>query len=125
MKNSIQTQALGQARQEMSEKNSFSFNEFEEALLSEKAEQLVAMEFYKSIINEFKWSDYHIARGWRNFPSLRVKIIADKVIEFMFGHNKLRISFEGVVFTVSINDEWINAIKKIMGVLDYIDDGSE
>lgn len=99
------------------------FEEYEKKLLDNKAEQMVAIEFYREIVDHFDWqNNYQVHAGWSDgAPSLHVAI-GDKNVEFMFGNGLLRIHCRRSIFVIKINDNCFEAIKEIIGVLDYVED---
>jgi len=98
----------------------YDFDGFEKNLMEEKTNNLVALEFYRDIVKDFGWDNYYVKKGWGSHPSLVVEGIASSEVEFMFGHDKLRISFNRTTFTVPINDQYNIAVKKILEVFDYV-----
>lgn len=102
-------------------KEQFKFDEFEKKILDDKTEQMLAIEFYREIVDHFKWHDvYQVVSKWNNIPSLNIKI-GNKNIEFAFGGGSLRIACR-TIFMVKIDDHCFGAIQKILDVLDYLGD---
>ena len=102
------------------EEKSMSFDEYEKHLIEEKTSQMVAIEFYKTLVEHFGW-DYGIKSGWSSTPTLVVSI-NNKQTEFSFGNVKLRVNCSRHIYVITVDDKYIDAVDKILGVFDYIED---
>jgi len=100
------------------------FDEYEKKILDDNTVNMVAIEFYKDLVKHFRWNGYSVQRRWGSSPSLVIKDISPKEVEFMFGDGKLRINFNRTIFIVPIDDTYKDAIQKIIDVFDYVEDES-
>jgi hypothetical protein len=101
-----------------------SFDQIEKKILDNQASKMLAIEFYKSLVGHFKLENvYSIRSSWGDVPSLTIQ---DKSpIEFSFGNEKLRIVYGRCTFVVNVDDNYIQAIEKILAVFDYVETSDE
>jgi hypothetical protein len=102
----------------------YDFDQYEKKLLEDKTIQLMSIEFYKGMVTEFGFNNYYVKKGWNSHITLVVEIDG-KELEFMFGHDRLRIHFNRTIFSIEVNDKYQDAIRKILEVLDYVEEDAK
>lgn len=105
----------------------FSFDDYEKKLNDDREKQFVALEFYKNMVEQFKWdNNYYVREGWRhNYPTLVVNGLTSSQVEFMFGGDSIIVHVRRIPFVIPINDQYIEAIKKIIAIFDYVEGDEE
>jgi len=100
-----------------------SFSEYEEKLFQENAQHMIVIEFYKSIIDYFKWDNFSIDKRFHGLPSLVIHKVASNSIEFTFSSmdNTIRMRYGRGMFVIPICDKYQETIQKIINILDYVE----
>lgn len=99
------------------------FEEYEKCLKDEQSKQMLAIEVYKDLVKSLGCDNYNLSKRWYGLPTLSVSGLCDKSVEFMFspGDNTLRLHHTKHHYTIPMNDNYVEAIYKVLAVLDYIE----